>query len=86
MTEALDWITVNPWAVAAIFIAFSVLGYAVTRPVALRGAAARNDPTAWIMLCMGLYPDTRAALRSGTDDEAEDDPAPEGDAGDGGGD
>ena len=68
MSSILDWITLNPWAVALAAIAFACGGYALTRPAALRGASSGNDPSLWVAFCMGLYPDTRKAKG---DDEGE---------------
>ena len=59
MSKLLDWITVNSWAVAGILVVAAVVGYAVTRPVALRGSSS-DDTTAWVAFCMSLYPDTRS--------------------------
>ena len=70
----------NSWAVAGILVVAAVIGYAVTRPVALRGASS-DDPTAWIAFCMGLYPDTRPK-ESEDNAEALDDGESSTDAGD----
>ena len=67
MSSILDWITLNPWAIASVAVVAAVLGYAVTRPAALRGASS-DDPNAWIVFCMGLYPDTRSGPSDDTDD------------------
>jgi len=69
MSGLLDWITLNPWAVALAAVAFACAGYALTRPVALRGSASTDDPTIWVAVCMGLYPDTRKG--AGDDDQQE---------------
>ncbi len=61
MSSVLDWITLNSWAVALAAVAFACVGYAVTRPVALRGSSSSDDPTIWAAICMGLYSDTRKA-------------------------
>ena len=58
MSNFLDWITLNPWAVAGVAVVVAVIGYAITRPAALRGASS-DDSDAWVAFCMGLYPDTR---------------------------
>ncbi|QMU57500.1 MAG: hypothetical protein GKR98_04360 [Boseongicola sp.] len=58
MSEFLDWIILNSWAAAAFAVVFSVVGYAITRRTALRGAS-NDDSNPWIAFCVSLYPDTR---------------------------
>lgn len=79
MSRTLDWITLNSWAVAAVLIVAAVVGYAITRPAALRGASS-DDPTAWLAFCMGLYPDTRPG--PGDDPASTDDSGSGSDGGD----
>ncbi|MGI9389104.1 MAG: hypothetical protein ACR2O1_03525, partial [Boseongicola sp.] len=67
MSGILDWITLNSWAVAGVAVVAAVVGYAVTRPTALRGISS-DDSNAWVAFCMGLYPDTRQGQ---IDDNAE---------------
>ncbi len=69
MSSLLDWITFNSWAVALAAVAFACVGYALTRPVALRNASPNSDPTVWAAFCMGLYPDTRRAKDDNDDGE-----------------
>lgn len=59
MSNFLDWIILNSWAVALTAVIAAIAGYAITRPAALRGASS-DDPNAWLVFCTGLYPDTRA--------------------------
>ena len=82
MSSLLDWITLNSWAVALAAVAFACVGYALTRPMALRGSSSSDDPTVWAAICMGLYSDTRKAK----DDDGEDEPVYSADTGFDGGD
>jgi hypothetical protein len=86
MSSLLDWITLNSWAIALAAVAFACVGYALTRPVALRGSSSTDDPTIWAAFCMGLYPDTRK-VDDDNDEGASIDGADAGiDGGDSGGD
>lgn len=70
MSLILDWITLNPWAIALGVVFAAITGYAVTRPAALRGKSV-DDPDPWVAFCMGLYPDTRSNQDETNDNTAD---------------
>lgn len=72
MSEFLDWVTQNSWAVALAGVTFAVVGYALTRPAAVHGRDT-DDSSAWVIFCMALYPDTRRDRDDDVSDDRDED-------------